>query len=72
VVRALRFDEVPGVRVTVSIGVATARAPLPSSEAPRLVRELFARADLALYDAKRNGRDRTEMAGAPVLPGGTA
>jgi diguanylate cyclase (GGDEF)-like protein len=44
------------IRVTVSCGVAG------SSEAPREAESLLALADAALYHAKRNGRDRVEVA----------
>ncbi len=63
VVRALRFGEVPGLRVTVSIGIATTPAPLPAGTSyEALGRQLMARADGALYEAKRGGRDRTVSA----------
>lgn len=44
----------PGLAVTASVGVALAR-PGDTPEA------LIARADLALYEAKREGRDRTRL-----------
>jgi diguanylate cyclase (GGDEF)-like protein len=43
--------------VTVSVGVALARGPEEAPEA------LFSRADAALYEAKRAGRDRVVLAG---------
>ena len=43
--------------VTVSVGVAPARGPEEAPEA------LFSRADAALYEAKRAGRDRVVLAG---------
>jgi len=52
-VTTTRFDDLPTAGVTVSIGVAVAR-PADRFE------DLVAAADRALYDAKRNGRDRTE------------
>ncbi|WP_295865316.1 diguanylate cyclase, partial [uncultured Xanthomonas sp.] len=53
------FDAiVPGLRLTVSIGVAEAGAG-ESSQA------LLARADAALYRAKHGGRNRVELASAP-------
>ncbi len=42
--------------VTVSVGVARARGTLEAPEA------LFSRADASLYQAKRSGRDRVELA----------
>lgn len=63
VVRALRFEEVPGLRVTVSIGIATTPTPLPAgSSYEAMGRQLMARADGALYEAKRGGRDRSASA----------
>ena len=57
-VEALRFEPLPGqrCRVTVSIGVACARSPHPTSEA------LLRASDQALYDAKRAGRNRVSLA----------
>lgn len=52
------FDTVVGpLTVTVSVGVAQAVGP---DEAPQA---LFSRADAALYEAKRSGRDRVVLAG---------
>lgn len=54
-VAALSFDDLaPGLRVTVSIGMAQ----LGGGDGG--LRELVARADAALYRAKANGRDRVE------------
>jgi diguanylate cyclase (GGDEF)-like protein len=50
-------------QVTVSVGVVTARARCA-------VEELIERADVAMYAAKRAGRDRTHSAG--VVPDGSA
>ncbi|KUL95391.1 hypothetical protein DK26_09525 [Bosea sp. WAO] len=47
--------------VTVSIGVCAGEGPLDATS-------LHARADDALYAAKRNGRDRIETASGPALP----
>jgi diguanylate cyclase (GGDEF)-like protein len=61
IVRALRFQGDPDLRITVSIGVATARAPWGEDwEAQGTT--LLGRADQALYRAKELGRDRTELA----------
>lgn len=49
-------DLMPGHRVTVSIGVAERQPGEP-------VADLLARADAALYRAKREGRDRVRVAG---------
>lgn len=54
-VAGIRLDEIPAVRLTVSIGVATL---LPDEDADRLV----ARADDAMFAAKRGGRNRVEVA----------
>jgi diguanylate cyclase (GGDEF)-like protein/putative nucleotidyltransferase with HDIG domain len=57
---AIPVRESPGqaMRVTLSIGVATAPAHGESFEA------LFTAADRALFDAKREGRDKVVLAGA--------
>jgi two-component system, cell cycle response regulator len=58
-VRALTFEEDGGPqRVTVSIGVAAFDPAKPDETAYVLLR----RADLALYEAKRTGRDRVVLA----------
>lgn len=59
VIRALRFEEVSDLRVTVSIGVATTPMPIPQGAFDTQMRQLLAKADEALYEAKRGGRDRT-------------
>lgn len=46
------------IPVTISIGVTQAAAGIPAN-----LDQLLAYADLALYAAKRNGRDRVELAG---------
>jgi diguanylate cyclase (GGDEF)-like protein len=62
VFRALRFHEEPTLRVTASIGVATARLAGPRTDFAGVATRLMAEADKALYAAKHNGRDRTEIA----------
>jgi diguanylate cyclase (GGDEF)-like protein len=47
--------------VTVSIGLCAGEGPLDATR-------LYARADEALYAAKRNGRDRIEILGLPQMP----
>ena len=49
------------VSVTISLGVATAVSPLEEAE------ELMRRADEALYEAKKSGRDRVVAAGSSHL-----
>jgi diguanylate cyclase (GGDEF)-like protein len=62
VIRALRFQEEPELRVTASIGVATARPAGPRTDFAGEAARLMAAADKALYSAKNAGRDRTEVA----------
>ena len=57
-------DEVHGLVVTVSAGVATMPSDAPDGVA------LVAAADRALYDAKRSGRDRAVRAGDPIVLAG--
>lgn len=59
-VRRVRIDEHAELSLTASAGVAEA-SPGETLEA------LFARADAALYAAKRAGRDRIEMAPPPTM-----
>jgi len=59
---SLRHDGAEGTgRVTVSIGVAARPA-----EQSLTVTQLLVEADAALYEAKREGRNRVRAAGAPV------
>ncbi len=51
VIEELEFPEVPGLKVTISIGVA-------SSDEKALLTELVKRADKALYEAKETGRNK--------------
>ncbi len=55
------FDEPPGLTVTASFGVAQLQ---PGATAADTLRD----ADEALYRAKRNGRNRVELAGKPCPP----
>jgi len=57
-------------RVTVSIGVATAGPA--GTPGPRTWRELFDRADLHLFSAKRAGRNRVRATGGQQPPSRTA
>jgi diguanylate cyclase (GGDEF)-like protein len=50
------FTEAPGRKVTVSIGIATGGHETVNAE------KLIDAADTALYQAKRNGRNRIELA----------
>ncbi len=59
-VSALRFAQYPALHPTASIGLAPR---LPRETSPR---EAVTRADQALYAAKRDGRNRTYLAGAPA------
>jgi diguanylate cyclase (GGDEF)-like protein len=61
--RAVRDEPCGGRSVTVSIGVCV---PRPGERF--VYREIFQRADEALYQAKRLGRDRVCAAGMSVLP----
>jgi diguanylate cyclase (GGDEF)-like protein len=61
IVRAWRCPTDPDLRLTVSIGVATARPPF-GDDWETQGKALLARADEALYRAKAHGRDRTEVA----------
>jgi diguanylate cyclase (GGDEF)-like protein len=58
-VAALALPHPQGGHVTVSVGVAAGQRDAPS---------LLARADAALYDAKRSGRDRVVAAGTDIAP----
>ncbi len=51
------------IRYTASIGLATSR-----SDASDEIDELLARADLALYQAKRNGRNQTSLFNPATAP----
>jgi diguanylate cyclase (GGDEF)-like protein len=59
-VRARPFASVPGLQVTISVGVATE----PVVRDARIAEALKAHADAALYAAKRGGRDRAVVWGA--------
>ncbi len=60
-VEGLRFEPTPGqrCRLTISVGVACTSDAVTTPEA------LLRAADLALYDAKRNGRNRVGLASYP-------
>lgn len=63
--RALAFDDLaPGLRVTMSLGVAS----LEAGDAALV--DLLRRADLALYRAKRLGRDRVEADACSAMAAG--
>lgn len=62
-VAALAFAD--GMRLTVSIGVATVVATRGSSSCAD---DLFARADAALYRAKRSGKNRVELDSSSQKP----
>ena len=57
---ALRLPTLPNLRVAVSVGVAVSEPGHEDFDA------LMRRADLALYRAKRNGRNRAELAEADL------
>jgi diguanylate cyclase (GGDEF)-like protein len=61
-VRASPLPRADGDALPLSISVGVAHAPLHAAS----VRELYAAADAALYQAKRAGRDRVEVAVSPV------
>jgi diguanylate cyclase (GGDEF)-like protein len=61
-VRASPLPRTDGDALPLSISVGVAHAPLHAAS----VRELYAAADAALYEAKRAGRDRVEVAVSPV------
>jgi diguanylate cyclase (GGDEF)-like protein len=62
VIRALRFQEEPQLRVTASIGIATAHLVGPRTDFAGEATRLMIEADKALYAAKNAGRDRTVVA----------
>jgi diguanylate cyclase (GGDEF)-like protein len=62
VIRALRFQEEPALRIRASIGIAIARPSGPRTDFAGEAARLLAAADKALYAAKNAGRDRTEVA----------
>jgi diguanylate cyclase (GGDEF)-like protein len=63
-VEEIEFNTVETLRIPLSVSVGVACTPR-SLDSPEL---LLQAADMALYDAKRNGRNRVEMARtAPVI-----
>ena len=64
-VERLRFDDVDGdLRLTASVGVAAVSAEHPDLDAA------LAQADIALYEAKRQGRNRVAVAGTAATHDG--
>jgi len=63
-------DDGHAIKVTVSIGTASVTPSAGDSELKTLGEALIARADVALYDAKRAGRDRVscETGSVPAPP----
>lgn len=60
----------PGIKLTVSIGVAVVQPGRTHSEPTSLIREVMERADEALYKVKKSGRDAYHVAtdDAPASP----
>jgi FOG: GGDEF domain len=52
----MEFENYPDLQVTASFGVS-------SSESSQLAKDLYEKADKALYEAKRSGRNRVIVAG---------